>query len=167
MNPEILTTGGISGAITNPYSDEALDHALLYYEEIRNFSTDVLKISQNTDFSYDQILMVKNYLFIYKHNINGELRLFDACFQIAESWKRLAFDKKNIRPHDILLLKHELMEIGLVKEGLSQQEAHNMSSKLYNYAKASDEYYEALSKSKNKHRSMNSGGIYFLGENTH
>lgn len=30
-----MISGGISGAITDIYSDEALHHAELYYEEIR------------------------------------------------------------------------------------------------------------------------------------
>lgn len=108
-------------------------------------STDIQKITDNTEFSYGQILLIKNYLFMDVHELDGELKLFDACFEIAESWRRLAFDRKNIKPHDILLLKHELNEINLVSQGYSQNDAHDMTNKLYNYAEASSEYYRLLS----------------------
>ena len=35
------------GAITDTGSKEAMKHAELYYKEIRSFTTDVKKISQN------------------------------------------------------------------------------------------------------------------------
>ena len=41
-----LISGGISGAITDIYSEEALHHAELYYEEIRHMTTDVEKIAR-------------------------------------------------------------------------------------------------------------------------
>lgn len=91
---KFIISGGISGAITNPDSDEASDHAELYYKEIRKMNTDVIKIVENTDFTYSQILLIKNYLFMDVHEIDGEHKLFDACFEIAESWRRLAFDKE-------------------------------------------------------------------------
>jgi len=50
----------ISGGISNPNSKEASLHAKLYYEEIRHFTTDCARIAMNTDFTPEQILMVKN-----------------------------------------------------------------------------------------------------------
>lgn len=44
----VLISGGISGGITDPNSPRALNHAEIYYNEIRNMSTDIDKISFNT-----------------------------------------------------------------------------------------------------------------------
>ncbi len=155
------------GAITNTGSREALKHAELYYEEIRNFSTDIQRISDNTEFSYEQILLVKNYLFMDKHVLEKECspRHFDACFEIAESWQRLAGMSSAILPHDIILIKHELMEMELVGKGYSQEDAHIMTNKLYNYTEASDIYYREL-RIKSGKGSMNSGAIYRKLDNT-
>ena len=141
---EEYISGGISGAITDIYSKEANKHAELYYKEIRKMSTDVERISKNTGFSFDQILLIKNYLFINYHNIDGKYKRFDPCFPIAESWRRLAFDPKHIQPHDLILIHHELCEYDLILKGDNQSEAHEKTSKLFNYAKASSEYYEKL-----------------------
>lgn len=158
-------SGAITGAITNPFSKEADKHAELYYPEIRKMSTDVEKIAQNTGFTIDQIRLVKNYLFIYEHDLNGEIKHFDPCFQIAESWRRLAFDEKNIKTHDLLLLQHELQELQLVSSGIPQNEAHTLTNRIYNYQKASDEYYTALSKEKDDKKYdksyTNAGAIIF------
>lgn len=43
MNKQIIS-GGISGGITNPASDEAEAHAVLYYQEIKKQQTDIIKI---------------------------------------------------------------------------------------------------------------------------
>lgn len=139
-----LISGAVAGAITDPESAEGIRHADLYYAEIRKFSTDVEKIATNTGFKPDQILMVKNYLFVHIHNLDGEFKQFDPCFEIAESWRRLAFDKENIQPHDILLIKHELNEIDLVSRGYSQSQAHDMTNELYNYTLASEKFYKRL-----------------------
>ena len=85
-------------------------------------STDVQKISKNTGFEFDAILMIKHYLFIDEHNLNGKIKRFEPSFEIAESWRRLAFDKKNIKPHDITLLKHELKEMALISQGVPQRQ---------------------------------------------
>ena len=46
-----LICGGISGAISNPQSPDALIHAYKYYEEIRHRKDDIFKISQNTGYT--------------------------------------------------------------------------------------------------------------------
>lgn len=154
-------SGGISGAITNPDSDEAINHAELYYEEIRKMSTDVRKISKNTGFEFDAILMIKHYLFIDEHNLNGKIKRFEPSFEIAESWRRLAFDKKNIKPHDIILLKHELKEMSLISQGIPQNQAHIITSKEYNYAKKSRDFYKTLHQEIKHRNDQISGAINF------
>lgn len=162
-----MERSSIFGAITDTGSEEAMRHAELYYKEIRSFTTDVKKISQNTEFTYEQILLVKNYLFMDKHVLeNGcEPKYFDACFEIAESWQRLAGMSSEIQPHDIVLIRHELMEMELVGKGYSQEDAHDMTNKLYNYGEASDAYYYELS-IKSGNGSINSGAICRKLDNT-
>lgn len=169
MKNRIVVTGGISGAITNPNSEQAIRHAEMYYGEIRKFTTDVQRIADNTGFTYDQILMVKNYLFVNQHNLDGEERYFDACFEIAESWRRLAFEKEAIKKHDLTLIKHELMEMELVSKGYSQFKAHDITNELFNYAKESDDYYKELLGCTDMEikRDVNGGAVLRLNHNTH
>lgn len=154
-------SGGISGAITDPYSDKALLHAEMYYEEIRKMSTDVEKIAQNTGFTKEQILTVKNYLFNDAHYLQGEIKRFSPCFEIAESWQRLAFDPDNIKPHDITLINHELTENQLVSSGISQDQAHRTATREYNYTLESKEYYKQLGIDATKlhEKDQNSGAV--------
>ena len=154
-----FNSGGISGAIIDVYSKEALKHAELYYEEIRKMNTDVIKISKNTNFSLIQIQLVKDYLFMNEHNLGKEYKRFDPSFAIAESWKRLAFDKQNIQQHDITLIKHELKEISLVAAGVPQDKAHEVASDIYNYSSESTAYYKKLNVNKNHNKNI-TGGYY-------
>lgn len=157
---ENYVSGGISGAITDVTSPQAIRHAELYYESIRHMSTDIVKIAQNTDFTQEQILQVKQFLFMDKHVLGDEEepKYFDPCFEIAESWQRLMGNKKDIQEHDIILINHELTEMELICKGYSQEEAHNITNKTYNYTEASDEYYHKL-RLKISPKEMNSGGI--------
>lgn len=162
MRLDSYISGGISGAISDPYSKEAVLHAEMYYEEIRNNHADVKKISQNTTISYDQALLIKQYLFLNVHDLDGELRRFDPNFEIAQSWQRLAFEPSNIKPHDLTLLNHELYEISLVNRGVPQNEAHVQASERYPYGKESKEYYKKLgikSLSRETDKKRNSGAI--------
>jgi hypothetical protein len=137
--------GGItSGAITDPFSKDANKHAEMYYAEIRKMSTDVFKIANNINVDVNLIIKIKNYLFLEQHLINGKLKPFDASFHIAQSWQRLMSDERNIKPHDITLIKHELYEMNLISKGMSREKAHLETSKIYNYEKESDEYYDNL-----------------------
>lgn len=102
--------------------------------------------------------------------LDGELKLFDACFEIAESWRRLAFDRKNIKSHDIILIKHELNEISLVSQGYAQSDAHDITNKLYNYAEESREFYRLLNVKSGKKvpdLTINSGAIRKCDGRTH
>ena len=155
-------TGGISGAITDPYSDDAIRHAEMYYEEIRKNHSDVTKIAHNTSLNYDQVLLIKQYLFFNVHDLEGGIRRFDASFEIAQSWQRLSFDPQNIKPHDLTLLSHELTEIDYVNHGMSQKDAHIKASEEYPYAKECKKYYEQLdikNQDINIYNNRNSGAI--------
>lgn len=142
-------SGGISGAISNPMSPEAILHAYKYYEEIRHRNDDVYKIADLTGYTPDQILKVKNFLFEETHILSDGIRRFDPSFEIAETWQRLSDMQKYIQPHDLLLIPHEIMEMDLINKGLSQTEAHERTSEKYDYPGESNKFYEALQIEKN------------------
>ena len=150
-----LTSGGESGKIKtsgalNHNSDEAYEHAEKYYEAVRKMKTDVKRISQNTGYSEELIQQIKDFIFIEKHDLgdNG-IRRFYADYKMAQTWQRL-IDGKNIQEHDMTLLKHEEMERNLMQQGYSQEEAHNITSETYNYAREAIKYYAEIEKHKKK-----------------
>ena len=57
---------------------------------------------------------------------------------------------KDIKPHDITFIKHELYELEIKKSnvGISHAEAHKIASLKYNYQKEAEEYYASLKKHK-------------------
>lgn len=131
--------------ITNPYCDEANERAELYYDEIRKMSSDIKMIAENTGLSERIILDIKNYLFMVPQFINGEYGFFETDFSIAQSWQRLmSKDKNDIKPHDISLIRHRLLEMELVNKGMSYVEAHKKAMLQYDYIKESAEYYRGL-----------------------
>ena len=145
----IINTGGISGAL-NPYSKRAEGHAVRYYESVRHMTTDVARIASNTGYSTNERQRIKNFIFMEKHDLGrGKLEDFDASYEMAQSWQRL-IDGKNIQQHDLILLKHEIMENKLVDLGIPQSEAHIMTSKEYNYSREARKYYDTIEKHKKR-----------------
>ena len=158
-------SGGISGAISNPLSPEAQLHAYNYYEEIRHRKDDVFKIAEYTGYTPEQILRVKNFLFVETHILATGIQRFDPSFEIAETWQRLSDMQEYVQPHDKLLIPHELMEMDLINKGMSQDMAHERTSEKYNYPKESNAFYENLQKQDkaviSKTKTI-SGGISYL-----
>lgn len=143
----IIKSGAVSGGLI-PDSEEAQAHAERYYESVRKMETDIENISKNTGFSEEDISQIKNHVFISEHDLGGDVpERFYPNYAMSQSWQRL-IDGKNIQKHDITLLNHEKMESELMKQGYSQKEAHELTEKVYNYAKESREYYAEI----NKHR---------------
>lgn len=138
----------VSGA-RNPESNEAEEHAKRYYGLVRSMKTDVSKIAKTTGFTQKQIQEVKDYIFYDKHDLgNGEPERFKPDFMMAQSWQRLIAGSPE--KHDITLIRHEVMEKELIKQGMTQEEAHILTSKKYNYGKEALEYYAKIKKFKNK-----------------
>lgn len=135
----------ISGAL-NPLSKRAIRYAKEKYESIRKQSNDVLYISRNTNFTYEQVSLIKGHIFYNRHVLNRKYPdRFDASYEMAQSWERLSSKTgKGIQPHDVLLLHHELLEMGYIAKGYSQQEAHELANMKYNYGRASNDYYASL-----------------------
>lgn len=145
----IIKAGAISGAL-NPYSKRAEEHAVRYYESVRHMTTDVARIASNTGYSTNEIQRIKNFIFMEKHDLGrGKLEYFDASYEMAQSLQRL-IDGKNIQQHDLILLKHEIMENKLVDLGIPQSEAHIMTSKEYNYSREARKYYDTIEKHKKR-----------------
>ena len=97
-------------------------------------------IAENTRYSEKEIQEIKNFIFNDVHDLGDQLeRRFDPSFAMAQSWQRLI--NGNPEPHDITMLEHEKLEMELMRQGMSQYDAHIAASKKYNYAKESEEYY--------------------------
>lgn len=133
----------ISGAIS--LSDgRSLIKAEELYEQIRKRKQSQCRnIAKNTGFTLMQCEMVWFYLFIQEHTLHGGTMRFDSDLPIAQSWLRLSEKNgRNILPHDILLLQHELCEISLqLNNGLSQEQAHSVAEQQFNYHAACMQYY--------------------------
>ena len=123
-----------SGGIIYEDSPEAIRHAETYYTAVRKMRTDVKKIAKNTGMKRRDIAEVKAYIFEEEHSIYGHVRRFDPSFEMAQSWQRL-IDGRNIQEQDIILLKHEMMELQLVKDGIPLEVAHTQASKAFDFAK--------------------------------
>ena len=128
-------SGIIKAGALNPDTQRAQEHAERYYQSVRKMTTDVKRIAQNTGYPESEIARIKNFIFVDTHDLgDGRISRFDASFEMAESWQRL-IDGKNIQPHDLTLLKHEIMEKDLMEQGYTQDEAHIITSRQYNYTK--------------------------------
>lgn len=161
MTEEEYICGGISGAITDPFSNEARKHAKIAYGAIRKSNTDIDNIANNTKYNRDQISLIKHYLFLNEHDLENGRRRFDEDFYIAQSWHRLAFEPDNIQEHDLILLEHELNEMSLITQGYSQREAHDMTNeKGLNYQKKCDEYYHIIEEKQHK-SDINAGAVVY------
>lgn len=141
-------SGGISGAISDPLSPEAQEHAMRYYEEIRHRDDDIIKISKFTGYTPEQILKVKNYLFIETHILSTGVKRFDPSFEIAETWQRLSDMQDYVQEHDRLLIPHELMEMDLITKGFSQAESHEKTCMIYDYPNETNKFYYNLQNDK-------------------
>lgn len=129
----IIRTGAISGAL-NPFSEAAQRHADQYYEAVRHMKNDAAKIADSVGWKQEAIEKIKRYIFVDEHNLlDGKSRFFPS-YAMAQSWQRL-IDGKNIQEQDLVLLKHEYLEMKLVERGMTQDKAHIIASKKHNFAK--------------------------------
>ena len=132
-------SGAISGAL-NPDSEEAEEKSIKAYENIRKYNGDIERIAKHTNYDVETIKKIKNYVFYEEHNLENGIKYFAPDYMMSESWNRLTTGQ-NIQPHDLILLKHELYEMELVKSGLSQQEAHDKANEKYNYKVEAEKFY--------------------------
>lgn len=131
----------------NPLSKKAEEHAKKYYGLVRSMTTDAKKISESTGLSEKENQDVKNFIFNDKHDLgNGRFQRFDPDYMMAESWRRLM--EGNPEQHDLTMINHEIMEHKLMLNGMTQDEAHILTTKTYNYDKEAKEYYAKIKKYK-------------------
>ena len=84
-----------------------------------------------------------------KHDLGGgEPEYFAPDYKMGESWRRLLLGTPE--PHDLILLKHEIMEHELVSQGKTQEEAHYLTSEKYDYGKEAKKYYDKIGKHKKR-----------------
>jgi hypothetical protein len=128
---------GASGAIPRNDMKRMDEHAARYYEAIRKRTgnTDIKAISKNTGFAKSWLKKIKNHIFFNEYDLGEEFpERFAPDYDMAVSWQRL-IDGKNIHEMDLVMLNHELMEYGLMQQGMSYREAHDITEKTYNYTK--------------------------------
>lgn len=142
----IIKSGAVSGA-RNPLGEKAKAHAERYYGLVRSMKSDVSKIAKVTGFDEKEIKGVKDFIFNEFHDLgNGTLERFQPDYMMAESWRRLIDGSPE--PHDLTMIRHEILEKRLMSKGCTQSEAHIVASKEYNYGKEAKEYYDKIKKFK-------------------
>ncbi|MCL2354919.1 MAG: hypothetical protein FWC68_03440 [Oscillospiraceae bacterium] len=117
-------------------------HAVRYYEAIRNrkSNSDVESISKNTNISKSDVLKAKQHIFL-NYNLNRRKAgknvkvRFDPSYDMAVSWQNLIEGGNKIREMDLVLLRHEIMEQGLMVTGMSYEDAHMQAQAIHNYSK--------------------------------
>lgn len=142
----LMKKGGIFdfGAL-NPDSEKDFEraekHAFQFYNEIRKRKTDVSSIARNTGWKEEAIQKIKNHIFIQKHDLGGEEpENFYPSYDISVSWQNL-IEGKNISEKDIILLKHEYLELIIMKKtGMQYGKAHRLAEEKHNYRKSIDEW---------------------------
>lgn len=134
-----------SGAI-NPDSYKGMETAILLYEQFRKRPYDYKQVAKNTIFSLEQCKIVKDYMFVNKHELEAGYTEFFPDLAMAHSWLRLTGkDKSKILPEDILMMRHELYEIGILlqRPDLKPIHAHHIAEQKFNYALAISRYYNS------------------------
>lgn len=137
-----------SGALTkenDPFGRKREKHAISYYNEIRNRKSEYVidKISKNTNMGKKAAANIYEHVFIKEHLFkDGTIKQFDPDYDMAESFRRI-LEGKSIKPHDLIMLKHENLELNLIKKyNMIYEDAHNLANMKYNYQKALDEFLE-------------------------
>ena len=127
------TIGAVPGL--DPEYVRQEEHAKLYYEEIRKRKSDVAKKAKNVKMSTKEIEAIKRHVFFAEHELSGGVKRFAESYKISEAWRRL--QSSDFLPEDELLLKHEYLELTLMKElGYTYEKAHEEANKKFNWAKA-------------------------------
>ena len=141
-NSVMKSSGAVYGAWNDrndPYNKERDRHAQEFYESVRNRNKqhEIVKVSNNSGLSQSDVEKIYNHIFINEYDLEDGRKRFDPNYDMAESWRRLSeIGGKNIQPHDLVMLNHELMEHDLMEKGMKYDEAHELTNKTYNYQKA-------------------------------
>lgn len=138
-------TGADSGALNDkndPGMKRRRSHAKRYYEEVRrrDARTEVSEVSKNSGIEEKIVRTVYRHVFVENHDLSGGRRRFDPDYDMAQSWQRLRTGK-GILKHDRTLVMHEYVEAGLMRGGMSYEDAQEEACRRgYNYQKELDEW---------------------------
>jgi hypothetical protein len=136
------STGADAGALRDKSSKEQDKFADEYYESIRNrkIATDIAVIAENSGFSQEDIMAIRNHMFIEKHDLgDGRFERFDSSWLQAQAWQRMERNWKTsgderYRDVDVLMLHHELEELTIMKRrGVNYHIAHDETNEKYNW----------------------------------
>ena len=147
QNAVNMKNAGALSNKTDPFGRKREKHAISYYEEIRNRRSDyvIKRISKNGGVSEKAAKNIYEHVFVEKHIFaDGTERQFDPDYDMSESFRRI-LEGKNIKPHDITMLRHENLELNLMKKyNMVYEEAHSLAEQKYNYKKELDEFLERI-----------------------
>lgn len=137
-------TGAFNGALNDKNDPNLIrreKHAERYYAAVRdrNRRAEITAVAASSGISEEEVTEAYEHLFIDKHKLDGTMRYFDPSYDIAVSWQRLR-EGKDVKPHDITLIKHEALERGLMARGMDYDQAHKEAEKSYNYSKEVNEF---------------------------
>lgn len=147
---EFSGMSGGKGALNDandPYGRKREKHAESYYEEIRNRKQSyvVNRMAKNAGISKKSAQNIYEHVFVNKHTFkDGTVKLFDPDYDMAESFRRI-LEGKNIKPHDLIMIKHENLELNLMKKyNLIYEDAHELTDRKYNYQNALDDFLRGM-----------------------
>ena len=147
QNAVNMKNAGALSDKTDPFGRKREKHAISYYEEIRNRRSDyvIKRISKNGGVSEKAAKNIYEHVFVEKHIFaDGTERQFDPDYDMSESFRRI-LEGKNIKPHDITMLRHENLELNLMKKyNIVYEDAHSLAEQKYNYKKELDEFLERI-----------------------
>ncbi|MDO4280772.1 MAG: hypothetical protein Q4C56_03995 [Peptococcaceae bacterium] len=140
----------LSGALSGAWTDENdPDHkerdrvAQDLYKQIRshNRQSEIEAIAKHSGVSVEDAGRAYDHIFIREHNLGDRISRFDPDYYMAHSWNRIRHNK-DIQPHDIIMLKHEIAEEKIMGKSLDilYKTAHEQAEKQYNYRKALKKY---------------------------
>ena len=135
---DIIIEKGALNDKNDPWGVRRDAHAERYYEFIRQSDREnwISRISQNSGMRKASVAKIYEHVFIEKHHLMMGYSRFPADYSMAESFQRL-FDGQTIYQHDLIMLKHERLEAGLMNRyGYSFAKAHEITERKYNYSAA-------------------------------
>lgn len=118
------------------------------YEEIIDLGKNEFasRINRHTGISLNRLKSVFDHVFITKHELQCGFRTFPPDPDMADSFTRL-LSGKGVREYDIVLLKHEHLELAIMKKiGYNYTKAHRLSETKYNYKSALEKWNDSNGK---------------------
>jgi len=119
-----INSGGRNGSISVEEFFRREDYSIKTYEEIRNSTTDIKSIAENTGIHERHIRRAKEHVFFKEHHLDTRYGRFDPDYPIARGWQRLESGK--FLKEDMDLIRHEVFEArfeGIFKT--TYREAHD------------------------------------------